>query len=126
MNIYTVCAAAVCFTCIGGIIKETKKDYLPLFVCACGLALGGYIVSCFLPITEYLRSLVNENGGEYFEILFKAVGVSLICRIASDVCRDCGENAIASRIDFAGKIALLLISVPLFEAMLTIVKDLII
>lgn len=118
MNIYTVCAAAVCFTCIGGIIKETKKDYLPLFVCACGLVLGGYIVSCFLPITEYLRSLVNENGGEYFEILFKAVGVSLICRIASDVCRDCGENSLASKVELAGKVSIVTLSLPLVRFLL--------
>lgn len=118
MDIYTVCAAAVCFACIGSVIKETKKDYLPLFVCACGLALGGYIVSCFIPITEYLKSLVNENGGEHFEILFKAVGVSLICRIASDICRDCGESSLASKVELAGKLSIVALSLPLVKFLL--------
>ena len=58
-------------------------------------------------------------------VLLKALAVCYITQLASDCCRDSGESAVAGKIEFAGKIAVLLIAVPLFESILGIVKDLI-
>jgi len=49
------------------------------------------------------------------------VGVCFITQLACDLCRDAGENAIAARVETAGKAAILLISLPLFEQVLELV-----
>ena len=46
-------------------------------------------------------------------------------QIACDGCRDLGETAIASKVETAGKISVLLVSLPLFEQVLSIVNSLI-
>ena len=65
------------------------------------------------------------HAPEYVQILFKALGICLITQIACDACRDLGETAVASKVEAAGKISVLLISLPLFEQILAVVGSLI-
>ena len=62
----------------------------------------------------------------YLTILFKSLGICYIVQLASDYCRDCGENALASQVTLAGKLAMLSVSLPLFKAFVEIVKALLI
>ena len=41
----------------------------------------------------------------YLTILFKSLGICYIVQLASDYCKDCGENALASQVTLAGKLA---------------------
>ena len=51
-------------------------------------------------------------------ILLKSLGICLITQIACDTCRDIGETAIASRLETAGKAAMLLLILPMFLGLL--------
>ena len=51
-------------------------------------------------------------------ILFKAVGICLLTQLAGDVCRDSGESSIASKIELAGRAAILLTAMPLIQEVL--------
>ena len=62
----------------------------------------------------------------YLRIIFKSLGVTYLTQFASDYCKDCGENAISSQVLLAGRIAIVVISLPLFKAFAQIVKSLII
>ena len=46
-------------------------------------------------------------------------------QIACDACRDLGERGVAARVETAGKLAVLLTSLPLFEEILQIAGELI-
>lgn len=73
-----------------------------------------------------IRSLFYqaEIDSQYIKILFKGLGICYITRLACDFCKDCGENALAGQAELAGKISLLIISLPLFNALIEIVKSL--
>ena len=62
----------------------------------------------------------------YLTVLFKALGICYVVQLASDYCKDCGENALASQVTLAGKLAMLSVSLPLFKAFVEIVKALLI
>ena len=62
----------------------------------------------------------------YLTILFKSLGICYIVQLESDYCNDCGENALASQVTLAGKLAMLSVSLPLFKAFVEIVKALLI
>ena len=47
-------------------------------------------------------------------LLLKALGICLLTQLTADVCRDAGETALATHAEFAGKVALLLLILPLF------------
>lgn len=61
----------------------------------------------------------------YLQVLFKGVGVCLLTQLTADTCRDAGEHALAAKTEFAGKCFLLLLALPLFEQLLSMITALI-
>ncbi|MDR0383776.1 MAG: stage III sporulation AC/AD family protein [Christensenellaceae bacterium] len=63
-------------------------------------------------------SLIDNN---LITIILKIIGVGFLCEIASNIAKDCGRNTIADVITMGGKILILVISVPIIEALLKVV-----
>ena len=53
------------------------------------------------------------HGGPvyYITTAFKVVGISYLAGFAADICRDSGESALASKVEFAGKVLIIGVSV---------------
>lgn len=72
-----------------------------------------YIINIFNQISE----LTNVSK-EYIKILLKITGITFICEIASDICKDCGYVAISNQVQIFGKISILVISLPIFSELI--------
>lgn len=77
-------------------------------------------------ISAALTELFEQTGmdGQYLKIIFKSLGICYVTQLGCDCCKDCGENAIASQLELAGKAAMLMVSLPLFSAAAELVKSL--
>ncbi|MGN0606729.1 MAG: SpoIIIAC/SpoIIIAD family protein [Oscillospiraceae bacterium] len=84
------------------------------------------IIPMTLPIMSSVNSIFENSGidSENVSIIFKALGISCITQLASDICRDCGENAIASSSETFGKITLIIMALPLFSELIQMVNSL--
>lgn len=112
-GIYSFCGVAVCLACIGAVIKQLKADYLPIYAVACSVVCGAYLLALVTPIVKYVTDLMeNALLPQFFTLLIKSVGVALLCGAAADLCRACGENGLAAGVESAGKLVILLISLP--------------
>lgn len=97
------------------IIRSLKGEMaVSISLCVSVLLVGLSLAVCD-PILDFLNNLVKPSSQNYISLLLKAVGVSLVASTASDVCRDCGETAIASKVELLGKCEILLLSLPLLE-----------
>ena len=65
----------------------------------------------------------NENLGIYGELMLKSLGITLVVRLASDLCRDNGEESLAGVLETAGKIEILFLCLPLFRELLTLLEE---
>ena len=76
------------------------------------------LLKTVFPAITTLSSLLNSsiNGKEYFSTALKALGLAYISSFAADVCRDFGQNALASKAEFAGRCAIFVVTVPLLTA----------
>ena len=84
------------------------------------------IMSELTPAINKINNLISSSGisFEHAKVLFKALGVCFLVQFASDSCNDAGENALASKIDLAGKVIVIGLSLPLFEEVIKIVSGL--
>ena len=66
----------------------------------------------------YHTQLLDWGGlpTDLFLPLVKTVGIALVSRTGSDLCRDAGESAMASLVETAGAVTAILVSLPLFQA----------
>ncbi len=54
----------------------------------------------------------------YLQTLLRIIGVAYLAEFGSQVCRDAGEGSLASRIEFAAKILILVMAVPIVVAVM--------
>lgn len=59
----------------------------------------------------------------YMNIVFKIIGVSYISEFGASLCKDAGEGAIASKIEFAGKVVILVTSAPVILALMDLITN---
>jgi len=65
-----------------------------------------------------------DSAAEYIKLMMKVLGITLIAQFTSDMCRDAGENTLASQTETAAKIIVILMVLPLFETVLNIITGL--
>ncbi len=108
-------ALTVIFVTLLMVIRGIKGEMaVPLSLCISVMLVGISLAVC-APIIDYLDSLVEPSSKKYITTLLKAVGISLVASTASDICRDCGENSIASKVEMLGKCEILFLSLPLLQ-----------
>lgn len=127
MNIFAIIGTGIIAAAISAVLKRFGGEFGLFVSLAASLLILVAVLSAVTPLTELIGELAEAAGAEseYIAVLMKALAVCVITQLAAESCRDSGEGAIASKIEFAGKTAVLLISVPLFSAIFGIVKELI-
>jgi len=113
---------------VAAILSVTLRQYRPEFativsVSAGVLILGGVVVA-MLPVVAQIQTIFDSTAvpRAYVHILFRALGICFITQIACDACKDAGESAIGAKVELAGRIGVLVISLPLFTQVLEIVR----
>lgn len=127
MDIMRVAAIALLGVVALLFFKQYKPEWgVPLRLIL-GVALGGMILSAakeLLAFAELLAGNRDTVTGGMWQLILKALGISFVTEITSGVCRDSGEGTLASWVDMAGKMALLLLSLPLIREILTVARSL--
>ena len=120
MWIIAAAAAGLVGTVLALILGQYRPEFRMLVTAAITLLLMAMVLEQLSPVLEQLRSTMELTGltGDYAAILFKAVGICLLTQLAGDVCRDSGESSIASKIELAGRAAILLTAMPLIQEVL--------
>ena len=115
-----VLGVGVPFAVVCLILKQMRSDLLPLVRVGGTVLILSMLLSPLSQIVEEMTSLVGDGSIEpYAKVMIRALGISLLCRIASDVCRDAGESGIGSGVELAGKLTILLLCVPLIRELLS-------
>lgn len=123
MNIFGIIAIGI----IGAVLSITIKSYRPEYGIITGIATGIIIMLMItenmFSVAEELQKIVNKTGldTEYFKITLKVIGISYITQFGAELCRDAGENAIASKVDAAGKICVMLLTIPVISGFLNMI-----
>ncbi len=127
MEIVTIAGAAIIAAAISVLLKQYKPEYALLINLCAGIVILALVLIGAGPIIAEIKSLVTQTGttGEYIAVLLKALGICFITQMAADVCRDSGASSIASKVETAGKIAVLLEALPLFRQILDVARSLI-
>ena len=125
MNIISVCAFAILSLCVIMLIRQLRPELVPAAVALIGVLLLGYLLLEMVPVIKFIRDAANQSGfGGYFELLIKSLAIALACQLSAEVCRDCGETALAGKVELAGKISIIILSLPVLQQLLNMAKDL--
>ena len=84
-----------------------------------------YITNSVIPTIEYIKNIAEKINYSGMEIIIKAVGIGFITQFISDTALDCNNKTLANQMIFAGRVAVLLLAMPVFLQIFEIIEWLI-
>ncbi len=125
MDIAKIVAIAFIAVIIIGIIKEQRPEFTIYASIIAGAIILYFVFEELTPIVSVLQNLSSKMGvtSKFFGILLKITGISYLTEFGANVCKDSGETAIASKVELAGKVLIIGISIPILTTLMdTLVK----
>ena len=101
-------------------IKEQKPTFAFLLVLFAGSGIFLFLVDQVQKIISMIESLAaNANVNMlYVKTILKIIGIAYIAEFAAHISKDAGLGAMAAKVEFAGKILILALAVPIMTAMI--------
>ncbi|HNX14691.1 MAG TPA: SpoIIIAC/SpoIIIAD family protein [Oscillospiraceae bacterium] len=128
IDIITVALLGMATAVICVILKQYKPEFSAALAIGFSVILLLYLLSKINPIVKALETLATQSGipTEFFSAVTKALGISILVGLSCDSCTDAGQNSLASNIELAGKIAIVLLCIPLIGEIVEVVKKLLV
>ncbi len=125
MDILAIAALCIVTAIIAKTIQPTNQD-IAIVITIAGVAAAAFsIIGTISDVLYEVQNLagISDVNASYISIVFRVLGICYVCEISSSCCRDCGESALASIIDIAGRVAISFICLPLIKSFIETVES---
>lgn len=106
-------------------IKIVNSSYSFYISCAASLLIAYYGLlkaEKFIQIVEQLSGLLTGCEG-YISVILKVSGITYIGEFSAGICKDAGYNSLAIQIEFALRLTILVISLPVLTNLLEMIGN---
>ena len=127
MNVISIVGTCIVTAMFSLLLKQYKPEF-SLAVSVLGTVfIFSLILFQMIPLFSTVRSIMTRSNFSYgyVKIILKALGISYVAETGTEICRESGHLALASKVELAGKTAILIIAIPMFEELLKLSLDLI-
>lgn len=106
-------------------LRQMQPAAAGLLAAAFGILMMGSLLPQIKAHVDAVLALMAslELGGQYYNVLLKAMGIVMVTQIAVQVCRDMDAPSVAQRAEFCGRLALLGVAVPVFAELTQMAVD---
>jgi len=126
MEIFQIAGLALTATLIIILVRQARGGETAMLI---SLVVGATIFLLLLDrigtVVRVLADLSDQAGINqfYLNTILKIIGVAYVAEFGSQVCRDAGENAIATKVELAAKVLIMVLAIPIIVAILeTIIR----
>ncbi len=125
MDIVKILAIIIICAVLTVVLKQYKAEYSLFISIAAGILILTLVGEKIIGAIELLRSKINELGvkDNYFLVAIKSLGIAYLSSFITDLCRDSGQTALASKALLAGKTAIFILCVPMSISLLGTVLE---
>jgi len=104
-------------------VKQKQPEMGMQISIVAGLIIFIYVLDYLVTAVEYIRDIVGRYDIPYegITIVLKIIGIAYICEFAVQVLADTGEEAIASKVELAGRVLIIVLSLPVITSFLNMV-----
>ncbi len=88
-----------------------------------GLIIFIYVLDYIVTAVDYVKDIVSTYSipMDAITIVIKIVGIAYICEFAVHVLKDTGENALAAKVEIAGRVFIVVLSLPVLSAFMNMI-----
>ena len=116
----SVVGILLCGAVLATVLRAQRPELAVGLSVAAGAVTIGLLLREWAPLLASLRRMMTVGGlsDTALSVVLRAAGVCFVTQWAADTCRDVGQTALAAKAELAGRVLLLLMTVPLFEQVL--------
>ncbi len=120
MDVLQFVAIGLIATVLIVVVKSQRPEMALLLSIAAGVILFLLVLGKIGAIIDIIRDLADRAGISmvYLGTILKIVGIAYIAEFGAQICRDAGEGAVATKLEFAAKILIMVLAVPIVVAVL--------
>ena len=125
MEIIQVVGLGLIATFLILVIKEQKPVFAFLLATFAGIVIFISLAGKLADVIRTLEQLATQAGVKttFLETVLKIIGIAYIAEFGAQVTRDAGQESIASKIEMAGKVLIMVMAIPIVTMIIeTIVK----
>lgn len=108
-------------------IRQNRPEIAQLLSIVVGIVLLFYLLGYLRLIIDIITELAFEADIDsvYLRTLLRVIGVAYLAEFGAQICRDAGEGNVALKIEFAGKLIILVMTVPVLLSVLESIMNII-
>ena len=102
------------------LLKQNKSELGMLIVLVAGAGIFLYMIGQLGEVIDFINDIANKANIDtvYIGIVLKILASAYITSFCSEICKDSGAGSIGSKVEFAGKIMILGLAIPILMAVL--------
>jgi len=118
VEIWQIVGLALIVTVISVVLKQIRPEIALQLTILAGASIFILVMSKIKVIVDLLQNLADQANisSYYLLIVLKIVGVAYLAEFGAQICRDAGEGALASKVELAAKVAVIVLAIPIIVA----------
>lgn len=126
MEIIQVVGLGLVATILILVIKEQKPLFAFLIAASTGIYIFLFLIGKIGGIIDVLEDLAESSGVQmiYLKTILKIIGIAYIAEFGAQIVRDAGQESIASKIELAGKVMIMVLAIPIITIIIETVMKL--
>lgn len=109
------------------ILKNYRPEMALVLSIITGIGIMLYAISKMSPVINVLNDLVSKSGvnTDFLLIIIKVIGIAYIVEFGKNVCIDAGQSSIATKLEMAGKVVIVVLTIPLISSLVNVLVGLV-
>ena len=127
MTLFKVIGFGIIAVSLVIILKNQRPEIALMCVVATSVIILLFVFDELKSVIDLINSLMQKSSidSTYIKIILKVIGISYIIEFGKDICKDAGESAIANKMEMAGKVIIVSLSIPVVASLIDIVTELV-
>ena len=124
MNILQIAAIGIIAAVLITLLKETKPELAIMLGVAAGVIIIILVVDELYEVVAFYNiAEVSGIAGGIFTTVLKIIGIGYVTEFAANVCSDSGCKSVGDKIQFAGKVVIMVLALPIINSLLSLIVE---
>ncbi|ADK14174.1 MULTISPECIES: stage III sporulation protein AD [Clostridium] len=103
------------------LLFKGKRDDIAVYISiAAGIIIFLFMIAKITAVLQFIQQLAAKANIDfiYLTTVFKIIAIAYLASFCSEICKDAGQGNLGAKVEFAGKILILVLAIPILMAVL--------
>lgn len=127
MDIFKIIGVAIIALIMILILNKTNKEISVVITILASVILLSFVILKLDNVIYVLKDLASKSGinTEYLLLLIKVTGIAYIVELTKNICVDAGSSSLATKVEIAGKVSIVVLTIPLITTVISLILELV-